>query len=307
MTDILVIGESVADVIGQADGSTVTHAGGSPANVAFGLARLGVDTAFLTQLGSDADGALIRDHLIGAGVRVIEGEPVPSHTPRATAHIAPDGSATYEFAIDWTLDTATDQPGAPTIPTAPHLHTGSIAAFLAPGADAVLTLLAEARSGTSISVDPNIRPALMPDHAAAVARFERLAAIADVVKASDEDLAWLYPETTDAGAAAHLVRLGAGLVVVTRGADGAYALTADREVQVPAVRTAVVDTVGAGDSFMSALLASLHGAGLLGRAGAMTDPLSAAALEQHVTTAVRAAAITVSRAGALPPTTAELG
>jgi len=304
MTDILVIGESVADVIGQADGSTVTHAGGSPANVAFGLARLGVDTAFLTQLGSDADGALIRDHLIGAGVRVIEGEPVPSHTPRATAHIAPDGSATYEFAIDWTLDTATHEPGAPTVP---HLHTGSIAAFLAPGADAVLTLLAEARSGSSISVDPNIRPALLPDHDAAVARFERLVAIADVVKASDEDLAWLYPETTDAGAAAHLVRLGADLVVVTRGADGAYALTADREVQVPAVRTAVVDTVGAGDSFMSALLASLHGAGLLGRAGAMTDPLSAAALEQHLSPAVRAAAITVSRAGALPPTTAELG
>ena len=108
MTDILVIGESVADVIGQPDGSTVTHAGGSPANVAFGLARLGVDTAFLTQLGPDADGALIRDHLAGAGVRVIEGEPAPSHTPRATAHIAPDGSATRtkSFCVPCPLEKA---------------------------------------------------------------------------------------------------------------------------------------------------------------------------------------------------------
>ncbi|WP_209306741.1 carbohydrate kinase family protein [Microbacterium paludicola] len=298
MTDILVIGESVADVIRQPDGSSVTHPGGSPANVAFGLARLGVGAALLTELGDDEDGALIRNHLEGAGATVLgDGATAVPRTPRATARIRPDGSAEYDFEIGWTL-------AATRVPLeARHLHTGSIAAFLQPGADAVLGLLADARGDSSISIDPNIRPALLGDHGAAVARFEQLVALADVVKASDEDLAWLYPGQDLAQVLDRIAERGA-LVVVTRGSQGAMARVGTQRLEVPAVATTVVDTVGAGDSFMAALLTSLHRDGILG--AGLREALAAGDVAPHLERAARAAAITVSRAGANPPTSHEL-
>lgn len=297
--DLLVVGESVADVILQPDGGSETHAGGSPANVAYGLARLGADVALLTQLGADDDGALIAAHLVGAGVRLVAAPDPELRTPRATARIQPDGSARYDFEIGWTL--------APReTPAVRHVHTGSIAAFLAPGADAVGDLLEGARATASISFDPNIRAALLGDHEAARARFERLAALSDVVKASDEDLDWLYPGEDPAGIARGLVETGTGLVVVTRGGDGVIAMSRAGLIEVPAVRTEVVDTVGAGDSFMAALLASLGRHDLLSGAlrEALTDPQQD--LRAHLGFAVRAAAITVSRAGANPPSAAEM-
>ncbi|MEL5991434.1 carbohydrate kinase family protein [Microbacterium phosphatis] len=297
--DILVVGESVADVIHRPGGGSVTHPGGSPANVAYGLARLDEDVALLTQLGDDEDGALIRAHLVGAGVRLVAPADPELPTPRATARIQADGSAEYDFEIGWTL---ADPPPC----RAPHVHTGSIAAFLSPGADTVLDLLEAARGDASISVDPNIRAALLGDHEAALARFERLASLADVVKASDEDLDWLYPGEDPAGIARGLVETGTGLVIVTRGADGATAMTRAGMTEVAAPRTHVADTVGAGDSFMAALLASLRRSGLLGPglrdALAQTPP----ELRPHLDQAARAAAITVSRRGANPPTRDEL-
>ncbi|MCD1269505.1 hypothetical protein B5M43_011785 [Microbacterium sp. MEC084] len=165
-------------------------------------------------------------------------------------------------------------------------------------------MLSQARERSTISLDPNIRPALLADHAAVVDRFERLARLADIVKMSDEDREWLYPGEGADAVAARLVETGAPLVVVTRGAHGAIAMTRDGSRDVAPVATSVVDTVGAGDSFMSALLGSLHAASLLGAAGRVAFPPGA--LEPHLSMAARAAAITVSRAGANPPDARDL-
>jgi fructokinase len=171
------------------------------------------------------------------------------------------------------------------------VHTGSIGAALEPGASEVERILAA--TDALVSYDPNVRPALMGDQAAAVARVERLVALADIVKASDEDIAWLYP---DAGAADVLERwkaMGPRLVVVTRGGDGADALSDSGAVHVPAFVTKVADTIGAGDSFMAGLLAALLRNGFDDVRGA-------------VSYAARCAGITVSRPGADPPTADEV-
>ncbi|PZR53747.1 carbohydrate kinase [Xylanimonas oleitrophica] len=301
--DVLVVGESVADVLRRADGTTTTHPGGSPANVAYGLARLGTTVAFLTQLGADADGDLLRAHQTGAGVVLTAetGDAASDRTSRATAHIGPDGSARYAFDLAWTLR------DVPRTVQAGHVHTGSVALFLAPGADAVARLVAAAHPSASISVDPNVRPDLLHDRAEAVRRFEAVVPRADLVKASDEDLAWLYPGRTAGSAARHLVAAGAGLVVVTRGQDGALAATRERTFEVPAVATRVADTVGAGDSFMAALLDGLRRASLLGPAAREAlRTAGGSALAPLLARAALAASVTVSRPGADLPTAAEV-
>ena len=163
------------------------HPGGSPANVAYGLGRLGVSTGLLTAIGDDARGAAIEAHLSGAGVVLLPGARSLERTASATATIAADGSASYVFDIDWRLE-----------PLAPAffpkvLHTGSIATFLAPGAAAVRTLLEQAHRDCMVTYDPNIRPALLGSHSEAKSLFEELVPLTDVVKLSDEDARWLYP------------------------------------------------------------------------------------------------------------------
>ncbi|MFD3535474.1 carbohydrate kinase [Streptomyces sp. NPDC058664] len=294
----LVIGECVADIVRAPAGSGAAdrvHPGGSPANVAHGLGRLGRDVTLLTQLADDPDGRLIDAHLREAGVRVAVGG-APARTPSAVVGLDAQGRATYTFDIAWTLAS-----GAPAGLTPAHVHIGSIAAVTAPGADTVLAETARLRDRATVSYDPNVRPELMGDHAGAVARVERCVALSDLVKASDEDLAWLYPGEDPYTVAARWLTLGPAVVLVTRGAEGSLAVTRRETVTADALPVSVVDTVGAGDSFMSAVLDTLAGqgrealgslgaeylAGLLGRAGA-------------------AAAVTVSRAGAQPPSRTEL-
>jgi fructokinase len=281
--EFLVVGECVVDVVRTPGEPDRPHPGGSPANVAYGLARLGRSTALLTQLGADPAGALVRGHLESAGVALYtDGAPEP--TPSAVVSLDGQGRASYEFAIGWSL--------RPTpAPAAGRVHVGSIAAVMAPGARTVRELLRERRAaGARISFDPNVRPALFGDRAAGLAAVEECVALSHLVKASDEDLAWLYPELPADQAAAHWLALGPRAVVVTRGAAGAFALTTDGSCEVEAVRAQVVDTVGAGDAFMSALL------------GAFPER----PLPDALRTAATAAALTVARAGANPPTAAEL-
>ena len=178
------------------------------------------------------------------------------------------------------------------------LHTGSIATFLAPGAAAVRTLLEQAHRECVITYDPNIRPALLGSQAEARTIFEELVPLTDVVKLSDEDARWLYPDLQLEDTAARILALGAGLAVVTRGSEGSLLATPELQLVVPAVRSAVADTIGAGDSYMAALIY-----GLLARG---TDGLAPAVLETLGRTASKAAAITVRRPGANPPTAAEL-
>jgi fructokinase len=168
-------------------------------------------------------------------------------------------------------------------------------------------LVREVQPTATISFDPNIRPQFFASAEAARPRVERLVALADVVKVSDEDLAWLYPDDTVGRIMERWLALGPALVVVTRGSDGADALAASGPVRVPALQTQVADTIGAGDSFMSGLLAGLNDLGLLG--GGRRPALRAiesSEVERVVQFAARCAAVTVSRPGADPPWRSEL-
>ncbi|MCP8999589.1 carbohydrate kinase [Pseudarthrobacter sp. RMG13] len=289
--DVVVVGEALVDVVASSNGP-VEHPGGSPMNVAYGLGRLGVSTALLTSLGADARGEAIEAHLRSAGVELLPGSMSAARTASATATLAVDGSATYDFDISWELPAATPA-HLPKV-----LHTGSIATFLAPGATAVRALLEQSHRGCLVTYDPNIRPALLGSQAEAVRIFEDLVPLTDVVKLSDEDAAWLYPGVGLEDAAERILRLGAGLAVVTLGGEGSLLATPATQLYIPAIRSTVADTIGAGDSYMAALIC-----GLLSR---RTEGLGQDVLATIGHLASKAAAITVRRPGANPPTAVEL-
>jgi fructokinase len=289
--EVIVVGEALIDVVHTGDGVT-EHPGGSPANVAYGLARLGVSTGFLTSIGTDDRGLAISSHLSGAGVHILPGSQSAAATSTATATLAGDGSATYSFDLLWQL-----APVAP--PYLPRLlHTGSIASFLAPGAAGVKSVLQHCAGLSTVTYDPNIRPELLGSHHEARTIFEDLVPLTDVVKLSDEDAAWLYPRRSPEDAARHIRGLGTDLVVVTRGSEGSFLLTADTEISVPSVETVVADTIGAGDAYMAALIL-----GLLTRGG---EGLAPPVLEHIARMASMAAAITVGRPGADLPSSVEM-
>jgi len=303
---ITVVGESLVDVVARAGHSEPTvHPGGSPANVAVALSRLGQPVALVTQIGADSHGALIRDYLKRNGVTVILAGPSDRPTSRALARLDPQGAASYEFDLSWEVR------GLRLADGSTALHIGSLGVLLAPGGEQVLRL-AEAvcrRGDVVTSYDPNARPSVTPDRRQVAAIAERAAACAHIVKMSDEDLAFLFPGTTPAQLATRL--LGDGrptqLLVVTRGRRGAVVMTRRSRFSVPAAEVAVVDTVGAGDAFTAALLAGLAGAGLLSpealTAGVAAQP---GPLPGIAGQALAAAALACTRPGADPPAAAEL-
>ncbi|MDQ1292151.1 MAG: fructokinase [Actinomycetota bacterium] len=305
VSSILVIGEALVDIVRRTDGSRAEHPGGSPANVALGLARLERDATLLTRIGRDERGRTVRRHLEGAGVRLLDGSITAEPTSTATARLDAAGVATYEFDLDWRLPTALDPAGLARDFQA--LHTGSIAAFLQPGGDDVLRALEAVRGTMTISYDPNARPALMGEASQARARVERIVALSDLVKVSDEDLAWLAPGEDPLDVAREWAARGPAVVVVTLGGQGAVGLCAAGRVRVPAPATTLVDTVGAGDSFMSGLLDHVAGADLLGadRAERLRG-IDERFLRDMLEHAARLASITCGREGADPPTRAEL-
>jgi len=304
---ITVIGESLVDIITdpRPGAPARTHPGGSPLNVAVGVARLGLTTTFVTHYAGDPYGHMIEEHLNTNGVTAIRGGSAPTST--ATATLDPDGAATYAFDISWDINGAALR-ALEAVQRSGHVHTGSIAALVAPGDQAALALLEGARGQATISFDPNCRPGISPDVAAARAKAERFVAASDIVKASDEDLAWLYPHRTPEESLAAWLDLGPALVALTRGAAGPVILSRQARVETTAEPITVADTVGAGDSFMAALISGLEQLAVLG-AGARQrlQDLSHDELQALAAYANRAAAITCSRAGANPPNTAELG
>ncbi|WP_062076778.1 carbohydrate kinase family protein [Demequina globuliformis] len=299
----LVIGEALVDVVVRADGTTAEHPGGSPANVAIGLGRLDRDVSLLTHLAVDARGQDVARHLEASHVRLAPGSLDADHTSVATATLDATGAATYVFDLEWALP-------APEV-TAAHplvVHTGSVAAVLAPGASAVRDHVQAHREHATVTYDPNARPTLMGDPADARAAIEAMVALADVVKVSDEDLEWIARDgETVEDVAAGWLEHGPALVVVTRGGEGATALAPAGRIDVAALPVTVADTVGAGDSFMSGLIDGLWTEELLGAdRRQQLRAIDADTLTRVLERCIRIAAITVSRAGANPPTTAEL-
>lgn len=301
----LVVGEALVDVVRPVNGEVAEHVGGSPLNVAIGLARLGHPAQLATFIGDDDRGAAIRAHLAADDVQLVAGSDGAERTATAEAVLDETGAATYTFDIDWQVPYE--------LPAAEHLHTGSIAAVLQPGASAIREACFTQRVHGTISYDPNCRPQLMGEPGDARSDIEQLVGLCDVVKASDEDVRWLYGEVPVEQIARLWAQLGPALVVVTRGSDGAVAClpsagSDDAVKTVAGQSVSVTDTVGAGDSFMSGLLSGLSDAGFLGSLAARSRFQKAGwddvlpALER----AVAAASITVSRAGANPPTRADL-
>ncbi|MDJ0459428.1 carbohydrate kinase [Arthrobacter sp. NQ7] len=305
---LTVIGEGLVDVVQRASGIEA-HVGGSPLNVAVGLARLDHPVQFIGRYGRDAYGDSVAAHLRSSSVML----PVPPDdlpTSVATALIDDDGAATYTFDLTWELPGMADRLGFMLQGTT-LLHTGSIATMLMPGATEVLAAVEYAHPSATISFDPNCRPSIVTDVDFARRQAEKFVTLSDVVKASDEDLAWLYPGQDVLDSARNWLALGGeegpALVVVTRGADGPWGVCRTGEAKVAAPRVEVADTVGAGDSFMAALLSGLVDRELDGAQNRQElRELPAEGLAELLAHAAKAAAVTVSRPGANPPTRAEL-
>ncbi|AFM19619.1 sugar kinase, ribokinase [Mycolicibacterium chubuense NBB4] len=296
MNRALIIGEALIDVVQREGRPSSEHVGGSPLNVAVGLSRLERDVDFLTSIGDDSRGRRIADYVAAAGVHLLDGSVAARRTPVARAVLDAAGSATYEFDIDWHLD------GAPDVDAPVVVHTGSIATVLEPGCRTVAALLDAYRGSATISFDPNVRAALITDHGRTRTQIERLVARSDVVKASDEDLRWLAPDSTPEDVAQRWSMTGPAVVVVTMGGDGAFAVSAAGSVRVPARPVQVVDTVGAGDSFMAGLIDALWSLDLLG--AERREQLRAIDLDRlaaSVEAAVLSSALTVEQAGAVLP------
>lgn len=299
--DVLVIGESLVDIVRAADGSIVEYAGGSAANVAVALARLGRQVRFVTSYADDAHGRMIADHLRADGVRLASDPGAVARTSTAQATIGTDGAAHYEFDLEWRVNPLAEGPDPLVV------HACSLGAVLAPGADDVHDLLARLRATATISYDVNARPAITGTGPEVVAAVERMVAISDLVKASDEDLTALYPDVDNLTAARNLLGLGPEAVVVTRGGEGATWVRASGQAEIASLPVVVADTIGAGDTFGAALVDALWELGLLGaeRREALRD-LSMDEIAEVLAHAARAAAVTVSRPGADPPYRHEL-
>lgn len=288
---VLVVGEALIDIVRAPNTSPQEHVGGSPANVALGLGRLGVPVRFRTAIGRDARGRRIADHLAASGVAVDERSFCLSRTSTAVANISAGGEARYEFDLGWRLDEAVE------LGVSRIVHVGSVGCYLEPGAGVLLAKLRSWAGKAQVTFDPNIRPALVGERDAARKRTEEIATFCEVVKLSDQDAAWLYPGHSIERIVNRFQGLGARVVAVTMGSEGAIMASSEAQVAVPAVLVKAVDTVGAGDTFMAAIVASVA-AGELG-----SDRASLLAAGRR---SARAAAITVGRRGADLPTRAEL-
>lgn len=301
---VLAVGEALIDIVEPTDGQTSEHVGGSPANVAMGVAALGHPTSLATHIGRDERGQRIADHLQEHHVSLAPGSQDAERTSTAKATLDADGGATYDFDLAWHLpDVDLSDIG--------HVHTGSIAATLQPGGTEVFELICAARPGATVSYDPNARPTIMGEAHEARSIIEENIGRSDVVKASVEDLEWLYPGAEPADVARLWTRLGPALVILTDGGEGAMAQHGpEAKISViKARKVTVVDTVGAGDSFMSGLISGLLDAGLLGsaqareRLAASPEHVIVAAIERAIATS----AYTVTQAGAAAPTRSDLG
>jgi fructokinase len=308
---IVVCGEALIDLfVDRSPGGalrTEAIAGGSPFNVARGLARLGRPAAYLASLSKDAFGQHLAERLSDAGVHLGLVRRVPNRTTLSVVATGPDGQPHYAFYDDGGADRALAPEHLPaSLPAeATCIAAGSYVLAVEPFASAIEALLRRERGRRAASLDANVRPRVIGDLSAFRSRFERQIALATIVKASTEDLDLLYGDGADPAAIADdWRRRGPALVVVTRGPEGSTAYTPKGPVDEPARPVAVVDTVGAGDAFHAGFLAQLDASGLLDPAGLAR--LGRAEIARALETASAASALVCARRGAEGPTRAEV-
>jgi fructokinase len=301
MEEIL-IGEALIDLVRRPGLASQGFPGGCSMNTAVALGRLGHRPRLATWFAPDAHGQLIAAHCAASGVAILPGCDQASHTTVATALIDQAGHATYTFDIEWRL------PPLPDPLPAGLIHVGSLGAVLEPGGPALLGLVEASRANHFVTFDPNCRPSIMGSAEQARATMERYVAAADLVKVSDEDLAWLYPGAPPAEQARRWAGLGPGVVVLTLGAQGCVGFTRQGAVVRAGADTSrpLADTVGAGDAFMAGLIDALNCPSLTAsqakaRCGADGDDLG-----RWLARASVIAGLTVSRPGADPPWRHEL-
>ena len=297
---IWVCGEVLIDLIPDDSGERVPHVGGGPANTAKALARLGHDVCFIDGISSDKYGQMSRQELLDDEVKLDLALSSDKPTCLAIVSLNENGGASYEFEID---GTATFDFSASWLPDPSRykpsvLHIGTLVTIIQPGADVLYDWAMQVAEFAPIVFDPNVRSVVMNDRDKYLDAVERWVAISSVVKVSDDDLAWLYPDQQFRDVAKRWISDGAALVVVTRGADGLVGFTADGVVEVPGVKVDVADTVGAGDTVGAIIVEAMIEKGILNLTG---DTLKAV-----LNRAAVAAGITCSHKGAQPPYKHEL-
>ena len=301
---IVVGGEALVDLVDDR-GSRRAVAGGGPYNTAVALGRLDVAVSFLGALSRDSYGHILAQLLADAGVdeSLVRWSDLP--TPQATVHREDGGRNSYTFLLAETAFTDVTPELLPQLPDDVWaIHVGTLALAVDPPAGAYEALLDRETGRRRIILDPNVRPAIFGDAAVYRHRFERLARLADVVKLSDDDAAWIYPEVPFAEVPELILGFGPRLVALTCGANGAVARSRLAAVEVPGMPVKVADTVGAGDSFGAALVAALIDERALGP-DAQREP-DEEVLRRAVTYAVAASAVTCTRTGAVPPSRSEV-
>ena len=297
---IWVCGEVLIDLIPGSDGVRVPHVGGGPANTAKALARLGHDVQFIDGISSDQYGQMSRKELLDDEVKLDLS--LNSDKPTCTAEVTLaadgsgsyvftiDGTATFDFSLDWLPDPSRYKPQV--------LHIGTLVTVIQPGADVLYDWAIRVAEFAPIVYDPNIRPSVMGDRDRYQASVEKWAAISSVIKVSDDDVEWLYPGESVESVAQRWINDGAALVVITRGINGLLGVTTGGSVEVPGVKIEVADTVGAGDTVGAIIVEAMIEKGILN----LTDEVLKATLHR----AAVAAGITCSRKGAQPPYKHEL-
>ncbi len=306
---ILSCGEALIDMLPRqstlGEDAYAPYAGGAIFNTAIALGRLGVPSGFFTGLSDDMMGDLLRDTLRRSHVDFSYCATLSRPTTIAFVKLV-DGHATYAFYDENTAGRMIGQDDLPVLgEECEALHFGAISLIPEPCGSTYEALMQREQAARVISLDPNIRPGFIKDKDAHLARIRRMASMSDIVKFSDEDLAWFGLEGDEETLARHWLHQGAKLVVVTRGAEGAVGYTERQKVTVPSERVSVVDTVGAGDTFDAGILASLKMQNLLTKA--QIARLDEQQIGNALALGAKAAAVTVSRAGANPPWAKEIG
>ena len=298
--EIWVCGEALIDLIPQGD-QKVAIVGGGPANTAKALARLGLDSYFIDGISNDGFGGMIKTELLHDGVNLKYAHFSEKQTCTADVSLDKAGVASYVFTIDGTatFDFTNKWLPDPEVIKPSVLQIGTLATIVQPGADVLIEWAKRVSKVAPVVFDPNIRSSVLPDRPKYQEMIAKWASLSAVIKVSEDDLSWLYPEQDQITIAEKWIAGGTDLVIITKGSYGIIGVTKDDVVSVPGVKVEVADTVGAGDTVGAIVVEAIVERGL--------SVITGEVLREVLVRATKAAAITCSRAGANPPTKAEIG